>query len=118
METDYAVATFTMNWQITRPDTWITFMVGEPIAMLVPQRRGELEEFTTEIRIIDSNPELSRAVENWQESRGEFNEQFKTAEVEAMRGKWQKDYFDDAVQNKLRLAPFVDHTLTTSLECD
>jgi hypothetical protein len=33
VETDWAVSTFTMNWQITRPDTDVEFRAGEPICM-------------------------------------------------------------------------------------
>lgn len=108
VETDHTVASFTMNWQITRPDVWITFEAGEPIAQLVPQRRGELEEFTPQIVSVDSEPELARQVEQWQDSRGEFNAQFQEKGAEAMRGQWQKTYFDGAKQNRLRLRPFED----------
>ena len=44
VQTDWAVATATMNWKITRPDKWITFEAGEPVCMVVPQARefGEI----------------------------------------------------------------------------
>jgi hypothetical protein len=42
VETDWTEATFTMNWKMTRPTT-VAFDAGEPIAMIVPQLRGELE---------------------------------------------------------------------------
>ena len=45
IETDWSVATFTMNWKLTRPHWPVTFEIGEPICMVVPQRRGELESF-------------------------------------------------------------------------
>jgi hypothetical protein len=37
VETDWAVAAVSMNWQFTRPDTWVTFDRDEPICMIVPQ---------------------------------------------------------------------------------
>src|SRR3954447_4687991 len=43
IETDWAVATFTMNWKLTRPGQAVRFDVGEPFCFVVPQRRGELE---------------------------------------------------------------------------
>ncbi len=45
VETDWAIAPFTMNWQVTRPNIPISFKQGEPICMVVPQRRGELKAF-------------------------------------------------------------------------
>ncbi len=45
IETDWTVATFTINWKITRPNVPISFGEGEPICMIVPQRRAELERF-------------------------------------------------------------------------
>jgi hypothetical protein len=53
VETDWSPATFTVNWQLTRPDVPVTFEVGEPIAMLVPQARGELERFRPLVRRLD-----------------------------------------------------------------
>jgi len=72
VETDWAVATFTMNWKFTRPDVAVTFAMGEPICMLVPQRRGELEAFRPVIADIASNPALQQAHEAWIKSREEF----------------------------------------------
>ena len=54
VETDWAVATFTMNWKLTVPRRLIRFEPDDPICMLVPQRRGELESFeptVAELRI-------------------------------------------------------------------
>src|ERR1700755_2509816 len=45
VETAWSVATFTMNWKITRPNHPVSFEEAEPFCMLVPQRRGELERF-------------------------------------------------------------------------
>jgi hypothetical protein len=58
VETDWATATFTMNWKFTRPGVEVRFERGEPVCMLVPQQRGLLERFTPELRDLDSNPEL------------------------------------------------------------
>ena len=69
VETDWAVATFTMNWKITRPFLKVKFRAGEPICMIVPQRRGEAEAFQPEVRNIESAPELQQSHRKWAESR-------------------------------------------------
>jgi hypothetical protein len=58
VETDWSVATFTMNWKFTRPGVSVRFERDEPVCMLVPHRRGELEAYQPELRTFDSNPEL------------------------------------------------------------
>src|SRR5579884_101588 len=45
VETDWSVATFTMNWKLTRPDVEVVFEQDEPICMVLPQPRGLLESF-------------------------------------------------------------------------
>src|SRR5262249_57520101 len=72
IETDWAVATFTMNWKLTRPKHPVTFARGEPICMLVPQRRGELESFQPEIRELAAEPELKDAYTAWRDGRQAF----------------------------------------------
>ena len=69
VETDWAVATFTMNWKITRPNQVIRFEAEEPFCMVFPQRRGELEAFESDVRDITSDPELTRQFNEWQRSR-------------------------------------------------
>jgi hypothetical protein len=110
VETDWAPGTFTMNWKITRPDTWITFERGEPICMVVPQRRGELEEFVPRILPLAEDAGLEASNAAWCESRDEFN-----AERKWEDGKWERHYFqgtapDGSVaaehQTRLRLQGF------------
>src|SRR5918995_6078616 len=73
VETDWLVSPFTMNWELTRAELPVVFEAGEPICMIVPQRRGELEAFGPEIRELDEEPELAGAYERWAESRSAFN---------------------------------------------
>ena len=73
VETDWLESTFTMNWKLTRADLPVVFEADEPICMIVPQRRGELEAFEPEIREIGEQPELAGAFQRWAESRGKFN---------------------------------------------
>jgi hypothetical protein len=93
VETDWTPSTFTMNWQFTGRDVWVTFGKGEPLCMLVPQRRGELEEFVPRIVPINAAPELHAAYNAWGDSRRKFNEDLKDPESAAVQVGWQKDYF-------------------------
>ena len=54
VESDWSAATFTLNWRLTRPHHPVTFEQGEPIGMLLPQRRSELEAFQPELCTLDS----------------------------------------------------------------
>lgn len=73
VETDWSEASFLMSWQITRPRTPLVFEVGEPLCMIVPQRRGDLERFETSIRPLDEDAELANGFQEWRDSRNGFN---------------------------------------------
>lgn len=49
VETDWVSATFTMNWQFTRPHTEVIFDRGEPMCAVTPQRRGELAAWEPQV---------------------------------------------------------------------
>lgn len=55
--TDWAVMTFTMNWQLTRVDHPVRWEAGEPVCLLVPQHRGDLERFRPRFAPFSSAPE-------------------------------------------------------------
>lgn len=93
IETDWATATFTMNWKVTRSHHPIVFEAGEPICMIVPQRRRELEAFRPEIHSIESAPDIKRGHQHWSDGRREFLEELKVHGSEAFGKSWQKDYF-------------------------
>jgi hypothetical protein len=93
VETDWAAATFTVNWRLTRPGHAVTFEVGEPVCMLVPQPRGELEAFEPEIRMLEMEPALARQYHSWSASRAEFNAALATPGSDARKQRWQKHYF-------------------------
>ena len=92
VETDWSVATFTMNWQLTRKEHPVVFEEGEPIAMLVPQRRGELETFRPVERDLYADPSLSQAYLAWSQGRAEFLRELQVPDSAARRQRWQKDY--------------------------
>ena len=88
METDWLESTFTMNWKLTRANLPVIFEAGEPICMLVPHRRGELEAFEPEIREIREEPE--QAPTSGGQKAGAFNRNLKVPDSEAVKAGWQK----------------------------
>jgi hypothetical protein len=97
VETDWAVATFTMNWKITRPDHPIVFEKDEPFCMVVPQKRGELESFAPAVRDLKEDPDLHDAARRWAQGRDQMQVQKFLAnysgEFEQYRSAWEKNYF-------------------------
>ena len=116
VETDWAEATFTMNWKITRPFVSIRFDEGDPICMIVPHRRGELESIAPEMRPIDSAPSLRRGYNSWRKSREQSVERKKHAAGSDLLD-WEGHYMRGANvggapapehQIRRRLRPFVE----------
>jgi Family of unknown function (DUF6065) len=101
LEADWAMAPFTMNWQLTRPNIRVRFDAGEPICMLVPQRRGELEAFHPHLLDVRDAPELHRHYSIWRDSRGQFNENLKLGRGTDL---WQKHYFRGVTPSGFRAA--------------
>jgi hypothetical protein len=121
VETDWAVATFTMNWKITRPDFPVIFEPGDPICMIVPQRRGELEEFWPQTTDLAVNKQLYEAHDKWRTSRADFIKQLKAMTFDESKTQWQKHYFQGKTpggaeapqhQTKLELRPFEEMAIT------
>lgn len=118
VETDWSCATFTMNWQITRPNHTVLFAEHEPIGMIVPERRGGLEQFQPEIRAIESDPDVSAKNAEWARSRYNFIGAIRTHPVDVdPSGLWQGHYFRGTSvdgseasehQRSLRILPFSD----------
>jgi hypothetical protein len=93
VETDWASATFSMNWKLTRKLMPVRFEVDEPICMIVPQRRAELEEFVPELRHIESDDDLRRKYEFFLRSRDDLGRvQAETNTAAGERVPWQGDY--------------------------
>lgn len=104
VETDWCPATFTMNWQITRAHHTVTFDVGEPIAMLVPQRRGEIENFEPQLRMLEDDAELEGIHRRWAQSRADFLSGLQVPGSKAVEEGWQKDYFQGVGPDGSRIA--------------
>jgi hypothetical protein len=93
VETDWASASFSMNWKLTRKHMPVRFEVGEPICMIVPQRRAELEEFAPELRRIESDEDLQRKHALFLRERDAAKHAEQIARVAAGdRVEWQGDY--------------------------
>jgi hypothetical protein len=118
VETDWASASFSMSWKLTRKLMPVRFEVDEPICMIVPQRRGELEEFAPELRLIESDEDLQRKYELFRSSRCAAKQAEQVAKVAAQEQvEWQGDYTQgrhiDGTpgtpdhQTRRRLRPFV-----------
>jgi hypothetical protein len=115
VETDWTMGTFTMNWKFTRANQIVRFEPGEPFAMLVPIRRGELETFHTTIREVWSEPSTFAAFQQFATSRQEFLRGVNIPGSAAQRAGWQRHYMvgnniDGTAapehQTKLQLASF------------
>jgi LPS sulfotransferase NodH len=92
IEADWTESTFTMNWKLTRPNHKVVFEAGEPIAMISPVKRGELERFVAETRLLTQDSELHTKYTEWSASRSKFNADLRTNDSDARKQGWQKDY--------------------------
>ncbi|GLE53210.1 hypothetical protein ATCCBAA256_27710 [Mycobacterium montefiorense] len=93
VETDWTSASFSMNWKFTRKMMPVRFEVGEPICVIVPQRRAELEQFAPELRPIESDEELRRQYEFFLGSRSAAKQAEQTTRMAAgEQVQWQGDY--------------------------
>jgi hypothetical protein len=93
VETDWASASFSMNWKFTRKMMPVRFDIDEPIGMIVPQRRTDLEEFAPELRRIESDEELQRKYDFFLNARNKNPHVEQEARVAAgEQPDWQADY--------------------------
>lgn len=93
VETDWASASFSINWKFTRKLMPVRFEVNEPICMIVPQRRAELEQFTPELRRIESDEQLRRKYEFFICSRSDAKQIEQIARFNAGEHvQWKGDY--------------------------
>jgi hypothetical protein len=117
VETDWTMATFTMNWKFTRTHTPIVFEKGEPICMLTPVQRGMLESLEPKVRDLRENPDLEQGFQTWSKARTGFIQASRLPHTPEFKEGWQKHYFrgvhlEGGVapehQSKLELKPFDD----------
>jgi hypothetical protein len=116
VETDWSVASFTMNWKFTAPGMRVRFEKDEPFCAFFPVARGALEEIQPEILSISDDSETYDSYVAWRDQRGRFIRDLPVEGTEANRAKWERSYFqgtrvDGAPgapdhQTRLRLKPF------------
>ena len=92
VETDWSYASFSSNWKMTRPGR-VEFAEGEPVAMLVPMKRQDLEEFSVRKAELSSNQDLFDGYREWIGSRTAFLAAQRNGDPEALKRKYQKHYF-------------------------
>jgi hypothetical protein len=93
VETDWASASFSMSWKLTRKHMPVRFEIDEPICMIVPQRRADLEEFAPELRPIESDQDLQRKYELFRHSRNPAKQAEQVARMNTGEDvEWQADY--------------------------
>ena len=90
VETDWAEATFTMNWLFTRPKEPVFFHVGEPICQLLPIALADVEGMSAETVAIESDPDIEDRYLAWAASRDAFNDQVDKGAVSG--ADWQRHY--------------------------
>jgi hypothetical protein len=117
VESDWSEATFTMNWKITRANHPLVFEEDEPIAMISPLKRGEVERFRPELHDISDDPQLATLHREWAASRQKHNAELKVPGSAARKEGWQRHYVRGISirkepagehQTKLSLADFAD----------
>jgi hypothetical protein len=92
IETDWSESSFTMNWKMTRSHHEVVFEENEPIAMLAPVVRGELERYRPTIQSISANAELEAGYRAWSRSRDSFNADLKIQGSDAQKMRRQRHY--------------------------
>ena len=117
VESDWTEATFTMNWKVTRPNHPIVFEEGDPVAMISPIRRGEIERFQPELHNLSEDPALFEVHREWAKSRAKHNADLRDPNSQAHKDGWQRHYFRGVSvrkeparehQTKLTVADFLD----------
>jgi hypothetical protein len=93
VETDWSVATFTMNWKLTRPKARISFAKGEPFCMVTPISVELLERMMPMNVPGSEDPRTLAAYQAWSAQRAEFNDGLARHQAEMVERRWQKDYF-------------------------
>ncbi len=93
VETDWAVATFTMNWKILTPNKVVSFERGDPICFIQPIDVSVIERLNPRIESISDNEYLLSQHLEWSESRSAFNS------TKDRGSSWQKHYFKGELPN-------------------
>lgn len=88
VETDWASASFTMNWRLLAPGRPVVFRQGDPICFLQPISLELIEAAVPSTEPLASRPEDAARHQQWSSERQAFN-----ADATRPPSSWQKDYF-------------------------
>jgi hypothetical protein len=93
----------------------VVFEEDEPIAMISPLKRGEVECFRPELHDLAEDPQLKALHREWAQSRAKHNADLKVPNSRAGKEGWQRHYVrgisirtERAQETKLNLAEFAD----------
>jgi hypothetical protein len=103
-----------MSWKITRPFKKIKFEADDPICLIIPVRRHEVESFRPEIRNLESNEDLHQQYQAWLDRRkqaasyGTHGELAVKGQGQYIRGEKIDGSSFSEHQTKLAVRPFAE----------
>jgi hypothetical protein len=110
VETDWSPMTFTMNWRLLTPHTWVRFAAGDPICFLQPISVDLIETAAPVVEDLSVAPDLDAAHRSWSQGRATFN-----ADPARRPEQWERHYYlgrtvdgppTDRHRTRVRVAPF------------
>lgn len=118
VETDWSVASFTMNWKFTAPGIRVRFEKDEPFCHVFPIPRGNLDEIQPELTSLsNATPDDYYGYVAWRDSRTQFIDTLNTPGSAANKAGWERTYFQGNRadgkpgapdhQTRIRLKPFI-----------
>jgi hypothetical protein len=105
IEADWMPYTFTMNWQITRPNHWIEFKVGEPICHFFPVQRGIVDSVKPSFASLKGEPTIYAHYSEWHQERQAFLEEYEENREVALKKKSKMEYYRGMLPDGARAIP-------------
>src|SRR5438132_1306676 len=81
---------------------------GEPICLFFPIRRGVLEMFRGEFRMLEADRKFENKFREWSASRDRFLSGLEEGKPEVVAQGWQRDYMQTAKEKKPLAHPFAN----------
>ena len=88
---------------ITRPNKKITFEADEPIAIVVPQRKQELEQFDPSFHELEENIDKEQAYYDWAANRINVTDNHGETNVDVIDFKRLFNMQVDGIEKKLKI---------------
>ena len=111
VEADWLPFPFTMNWRFTRPFKKVKFERDEPICMITPIRRADVETYTPVIRNMESDPALLDQYQAWYQHRRQAMENVRlgrTGQGHYTRGEGHLGESAHGHRTKIGIKPFIE----------